>query len=1228
MRPSKLVLLATFGLWAAACGDAAPPGGGNKDLGPGVVTCGDDNPCPGNQVCVGGICEAPSGDGGTDPLTRRARLQVCTPDGCDEPYRITFGGSRVGVSTARTVTIRSIGELPLEIREITLSGSSLEFNVDPSGNLDQTLQPGEELAVRVSHTARDGVADTDRIEIISNADRARVLIDLSTEYKGVPSLHAGENPAANTPETLIFDFGNVRAGTPRTKELYLKNKDLVIDGSVLGIAEVRVNPASSTNFQIALSQTLPAYLNQFNSLCVTDNNCNTAAGDTCDTAVGVCETSDGDLRDILVAAVTFVGSTPGLVEEQLLVLSNDGGAGQQVRSILLRANVVFSDLAVTPDPILFPEGYLGFTSRQTVTVENLGTADVTVSSVAFASSTTAFSLEGALNTLPWVLSAQSRQSFDVVYIPTQVGSDYDTLVISSDDSQNPSFNVRVEGTAAIAPEMRLTPAPIDFGPTHVNANETVIVTVDNLGGSELRIPSIVRSSTTPAAFSADPLSLAGIPPGGQATFNVRFNPTTPTYPVALEGAILLDTNDPRARQRKLGVKGVGINPQASLVPSGAIDFNNDVLNPNRPSIYLGQVHRVSRELFNFGIGPLIVAGLSISGDTRNSFRVSNAPALPFNVQSGQSVVIEVEYAASATGLDNASLLIQTNDADLVGGRISVSLVGSTENCAARANATGTSNAAGTCTYQCAPNYHDINQDLSNPNGNGCEYSCTFQSFTDVPDDNFVDANCDGIDGNPNNAVFVAPFPFGNDNYAGSRDQPMATITNALARAQSQGRSLYVSQGSYVGSITLVPGVSIYGGYAAGSGWSRGANNTTTLIGSTDVPAITATGITNTFLEVIVDRLEIVAANASAAGANSTGVYIANSNSALTVKNNVIRAGNGAAGTNGANGTIGLAGNNGSPGTVGQDAGCGNAGLGVGGAGGLGNAQCLQPGGRGGNGGCDANAGIGGAAGTGGGGGAGAGGLGAQCCNTGACDDCGCSRKTGQRGFNGSPGDPGTLGGAGVAGSGLGFVSAGIWYGGSGGAGTSGGHGGGGGGAGGGGGGREECWTGGPFGICWREDFCDEDKGGGGGGGGGGGCGGTNATGGTGGGGSFGIFVVGNSTAVLRNNSITAGTGGQGGRGGDGGQGGGGGAGFTGGAGADDSGAGGNGGNGGRGGDGGPGGGGGGGVSYCIYRSASSPTITGLNCTQGAGGGGGQGGIWPTSGTRGNNGANGLAGNIF
>lgn len=64
------------------------------------------------------------------------------------------------------------------------------------------------------------------------------------------------------------------------------------------------------------------------------------------------------------------------------------------------------------------------------------------------------------------------------------------------------------------------------------------------------------------------------------------------------------------------------------------------------------------------------------------------------------------------------------------------------------------------------------------------------------------------------------------------------------------------------------------------------------------------------------------------------------------------------------------------------------------------------------------------------------------------------------------------------------------------------------------------------------------------------------------------------------------------------------------------------------GGGGPGGGGGGGVSYCIYRSASSPSLTGNTCTQGGGGGGGLGGIWPTSGTRGNNGANGAAGNIF
>ena len=45
-------------------------------------------------------------------------------------------------------------------------------------------------------------------------------------------------------------------------------------------------------------------------------------------------------------------------------------------------------------------------------------------------------------------------------------------------------------------------------------------------------------------------------------------------------------------------------------------------------------------------------------------------------------------------------------------------------------------------------------DLDGNPANGCEYACT-ATGPDLPDDSFIDSNCDGIDGDASKAIFVS-----------------------------------------------------------------------------------------------------------------------------------------------------------------------------------------------------------------------------------------------------------------------------------------------------------------------------------------------------------------------------------------------------------------------------------------------------------------------------------------
>ena len=449
---------------------------------------------------------------------------------------------------------------------------------------------------------------------------------------------------------------------------------------------------------------------------------------------------------------------------------------------------------------------------------------------------------------------------------------------------------------------------------------------------------------------------------------------------------------------------------------------------------------------------------------------------------------------------------------------------------------------------CLPGYSDLNGDPSD----GCEAECGRLGDTDLPDDDFIDANCDGIDGEIDKAVFVDQVT-GSNTYPGtSPDLPVRTIQAGINAAVTNGRDyVLISQGNYNESLSLASEVSLYGSYNATNGWVRGNSYTTTLTGG--VQGITG----NTVSAITITHLTITSANAGGTAQSSYGIFL-KSASDISIHRCTISAGKGSGGSAGSNGTTG---SNGGAGQSGQSGcendtsiGCSSCSLPSRGSGGT--SPAGYPGGRGGSPGLSSSPGLDGQSPAGGG----TGGDGGQ--------------VAGSDGQNGSPGSNGANGSNGSGGSFFGSVSSSGYIASDGASGTPGQPGRGGGGGGGGAGGVDGA------------DYCDS-YGGAGGGGGGGAAGGTSGTGGQGGGGSFGIWLYQCTAVDVTSCIIYTANGTNGGNGGTGGQGGLGGAGGNGGAGEDSSGYGGSGGAGGNGGQGGHGGGGGGGPSIGILAVGSS-----------------------------------------
>ena len=460
--------------------------------------------------------------------------------------------------------------------------------------------------------------------------------------------------------------------------------------------------------------------------------------------------------------------------------------------------------------------------------------------------------------------------------------------------------------------------------------------------------------------------------------------------------------------------------------------------------------------------------------------------------------------------------------------------------------------------------------------NGCE--CQYVGPIDQPDG--FDQNCDGIDGELANGVFVAKS--GADANPGTPQLPVATIGKGIELAlKFTKRDVYIGGGVYPGNVDLAVGVSVFGGYGPGYTVRDTVTYQTAIVGLAPAvgPAWTVRcqGISGTGDKTRLDGVTVLAANAKAGSESSYALLSVGCDDRLQVTYCQFLAGDGASGAVGAVGSNGASGAAGQVGLAAKDIGKPSCAAGDANAGGDGGGgACLgqkTDGGSGGSAGCPAmdedspsplcpnkpylqitkvaELGASGAGAIGGSGGdAGADsyidsnkGTATQCKGTISCNTCQVPVKPrdGQPGQAGGLATGGTAGGGGQAAA-AGVLSNGLWSANSAGSGGGGGDGSGGGGGGAAGGVEVH--------DCATSTSAYTDIGGSGGGGGGGGCGGSGGGGGQAGGGSFALALIGAADAnspLLFGNIISGGQGGTGGGGGPGGSGGAGGAGGGGGA---------------------------------------------------------------------------------
>ena len=161
--------------------------------------------------------------------------------------------------------------------------------------------------------------------------------------------------------------------------------------------------------------------------------------------------------------------------------------------------------------------------------------------------------------------------------------------------------------------------------------------------------------------------------------------------------------------------------------------------------------------------------------------------------------------------------------------------------------------------------------------------CTPEAGADIPDEDFADSDCDGIDGNAASAVFVAPA--GSDGSAGTMSAPVRTIAKAMELAVAGGKAVYVCNGTYEERVAILgDAVSIFGGYDCARDWERIADHA--VIAPAEGVPLTVQAVEDT---VVLERLAF-RANSTAAPAQSSIAAVIRSSASVRLSRVELTAG--------------------------------------------------------------------------------------------------------------------------------------------------------------------------------------------------------------------------------------------------------------------------------------------------------------------------------------------------
>jgi photosystem II stability/assembly factor-like uncharacterized protein len=286
----------------------------------------------------------------------------------------------------------------------------------------------------------------------------------------------------------------------------------------------------------------------------------------------------------------------------------------------------------------------GSTQYQTITVYNVGVADLLITSVQRLMGSADFTVLANPGT-PLSLAAGEEIAFTVVFSPTGLaGPEAATIRIITNDPNAPVVDLLATGLIGSGRVATAIAQAGNFGDVCLGAKADELLTINNRGTCPLSILNITGSPDFLAPSVLSYPLLVGA--GASIDVVVRFQPSAPFG--AKAGTITIVSDDP-AGPHVVSVSGFVPPPKANLMVANAGSFGD---------VCVGSFADEPLIVTNSGKCTLSVTGVS---STSGEFLVPEVLSYPITIGPGDALPVPIRFKPLSFGAKAAAITVTSDD---------------------------------------------------------------------------------------------------------------------------------------------------------------------------------------------------------------------------------------------------------------------------------------------------------------------------------------------------------------------------------------------------------------------------------------------------------------------------------------------------------------------------------------------------------------------------------------